>query len=378
MLDTNSRISIYDQSGIDRLRTRLRIDPHDLRRVRTALFKHWQADEEAFAARPHCSNLPLRSQLADQVRIHALRLHDRLDSQVDGATKLLFRTGQDLLLETVLLRAGTGRTTLCLSSQVGCAAACDFCATGKMGIARDLTAEEILDQVLQAGQLAATRRQRLRNLVFMGMGEPLHNEKNLYEALRILTHPDFFHHSPGRILISTVGIPAAMRRCAIRFPRVNQALSLHSVRQAVRERIIPLARRYPLDLLRRTVRDLNRLQAPSGADTVMLEYLLLRGVNDSADDARELIIWCCDLRVHLNLIPFNPIAEAPHLAGTDRAGREAFAAILKQAGIKTTIRYSLGSDIAAACGQLVRKENARRSLSVHPNSRCGNPGTAGG
>jgi len=361
MRDTDPHIFIYDRCGIDRLRARLRIDPHDLRRVRTALFKHWQTGTEAFAASSQRSKSPASTDLAAHVRIHALRLHDRLDSQIDGATKLLFRTEQDLLLETVLLRAGTGRTTLCLSSQVGCAAACDFCATGKMGIARNLTAEEILDQVLQAGQLAASRRQRLRNLVFMGMGEPLHNEEHLHKALRILTHPDFFHHSPGRILISTVGIPAAMRRCAIRFPRVNQALSLHSVRQAVRERIIPLARRYPLDRLRRTVRELNELQASSGVDTVMLEYLLLRGVNDSAGDARELIAWCRGLRVHINLIPFNPIADAPHLKGTDRTGREAFAAILKQAGLKTTIRYSLGSDIAAACGQLVRKENARGS-----------------
>ncbi len=346
---TDTRISIYDQAGIDRLRARLRIDPHDLRRVRTSLFKHWHADEDAYSA------VPQARVLSGQMRIHALQLHDRLDSQVDGATKLLFRTERGLLLETVLLRAGTGRTTLCVSSQVGCAAACDFCATGKMGITRNLIVAEILDQVLQAGQLAATRRQRLRNIVFMGMGEPLHNEENLYEAIRLLTHPDYFHHSPSRVLVSTVGIPEAMLRCAGRFPRVNQALSLHSVRQSVREQIIPLARRYPLDLLRRTVGELNRLQAPHGAETVMLEYLLLRGVNDAADDARALVAWSENLRVHVNLIPFNSIAEAPHLAGTERAGREAFAAILKQAGLKTTIRYSLGTDIAAACGQLVRK-----------------------
>jgi 23S rRNA (adenine2503-C2)-methyltransferase len=355
MLDTDTRISIYDQTGIDRLRARLRIDPHDLRRVRTALFKHWQTDDEAFSVMPDSTDLPRSANLAEQVRIHTLQLHHRVDSQVDGATKLLFRTERGLLLETVLLRAGTGRTTLCLSSQVGCAAACDFCATGKMGMVRNLTAEEILDQVHQAGRLAATRQHRLRNIVFMGMGEPLHNEENLYAALRILTAPEFFHYGPGRILVSSVGIPAAMLRCAIRFPRVNQALSLHSVRQSVRERLIPLARRNRLDLLRRTVRELNGLQASAGARTVMLEYLLLEGVNDSSQDARDLIAWCRNLRVHVNLIPYNTVAEASHLAGTDRAGREAFATILKQAGLKTTIRYSLGSDIAAACGQLVRK-----------------------
>lgn len=352
---TDSRVSIYDQPGIERLRARLRIDPHGLRRVRTALFKHWLADDDAMAPVSHAKGF------AEQVRIHSLQLHHQADSQVDGATKLLFRTDHDLMLETVLLRAGTGRTSLCLSSQVGCAAACDFCATGKMGIARDLTADEILDQVLQAGHLAATRQQRLRNLVFMGMGEPWHNEENLFEALHLLTTPEFFHHAPSRILISSVGIPDAMLRCATRFPRVNQALSLHSVRQTVREQIIPLARRYPLDLLHRTVAELNRIQAAAGATTVMLEYLMLAGVNDSPEDAHELIAWCRGLCVHVNLIPFNPIAEAPHRTGTDQAGREAFASHLKRAGLKTTIRYSLGSDIGAACGQLVRRENVRRS-----------------
>ena len=342
-------VSIYDPSALDRLRSRLRIDPHDLRRVRTALFKHWQTDDEAWAAAGPAEAL------SGQVRIHPLRMHDRIDSQRDGATKFLFRTGRGLLLETVLLRAGTGRTTLCVSSQVGCAVACDFCATGKMGMARNLTAEEILDQVLQAGQVAAVRRQRPRNIVFMGMGEPLHNEESLYEALRILTDPNYFYHAPARILVSTVGIPDAMLRCADRFPRVNQALSLHSVRQEVRERLIPLAGRYPLETLRRTVRELNRRQAASGADRVMLEYLLLAGVNDSLQDARELIAWCRDLCVHVNLIPFNAVAQTPHLAGTDREGRDAFASILKDAGLRTTIRYSLGTDIAAACGQLVRE-----------------------
>ncbi len=346
-------VSIYDQSGIERLRVQLRMDPHVLRRIRNALFKHWLADDEVMAS---ALTLPL---WAEQVRMHSLRLYDLADSQVDGATKLLFRTRHDLLLETVLLRAGTGRTTLCVSSQVGCAAACDFCATGKMGIARDLSAEEILDQIVQAGQLAVSRQQRLRNIVFMGMGEPLHNEDNLYEALRILTHPEFFHHSPKRILVSTVGIPEAMLRCATRFPRINQALSLHSVRPSVREQLIPLARRYSLDELYATICELNHLQAQSGTTTVMIEYLMLADLNDSPEDAQQLIAWCRGVQVHVNLIPYNAIAEAPHLAGTDQAGREAFAKILKQGGLKTTIRYSLGSDIAAACGQLVRKENAQ-------------------
>ncbi|MGI9427100.1 MAG: 23S rRNA (adenine(2503)-C(2))-methyltransferase RlmN [Bythopirellula sp.] len=336
-------ISIYDSSGLDQLRREHRLDPQSIRKLRNDLLKRFQPDDEVL------SDFPAAAQLA----MHSLELDRQCHSEIDGATKLLFRTAAGMLIESVLLRIATGRTTLCVSSQVGCAAACEFCATGSMGIAQNLTAEEILDQVLQAGQALAAEDRRLRNLVFMGMGEPFHNEENLYRALEGLTAAELFHHSPSKILVSTVGIADAMLRCARRFPAVNLALSLHSVRQDVRERLIPLAKKYPLDELRPTLVEVNRLQRC----TVMIEYLMLSGVNDSPGDAQALIDWLDGLNVHVNLIPYNPIDDAPELAATDRDERDLFAGILKQAGLKTTIRYSLGNDIAAACGQLVKKEN---------------------
>ena len=154
----------------------------------------------------------------------------------------------------------------------------------------------------------------MRNIVFMGMGEPFHNEEAVYEAVAALLAPELFHHTPGRILISTVGIPDAMVRCARRFPEVNLALSLHSVRQDVREQLIPLAAKYRLDELRTAVAKVNQIQL----NTVMIEYLMLAGVNDSADDARELAEWLVGLNVHVNLIPYNPIATAPQLRTTER------------------------------------------------------------
>lgn len=336
-------ISIFDSAALDRLRQQQKFDPQAVRRLRSDLLKRFLSDEQALADFP----------AVERVSLHALELYRRCDSQIDGATKLLFRTARGMLIESVMLRIATGRTTLCVSSQVGCGAACDFCATGKMGVAQDLTAVEILDQVLQAGQLLAQEDRRLRNIVFMGMGEPLHNEENLYAALAGLTSAELFHHSPTKVLVSTVGVADAMVRCARRFPEVNLALSLHSVRQAVRERLIPLAKKYPLDRLREALVEVNRLQRC----TVMIEYLMLAGVNDASDDAAELAGWLQGLNVHVNLIPFNPIEDAPHLQATPRAGRDAFAGILKQAGLQTTIRYSLGSDIEAACGQLVKREN---------------------
>jgi len=347
-------VSVVDLPAIDLLRRELRIEPHALRRFRNALLKHGRSDSESLDELP----ADTRREFADRIQLHALEIHSRCDSAQDGATKLLFRTAAGMLIESVILRIATGRTALCVSSQVGCAAACEFCATGKMGIARNLTPAEILDQFVQARQIAAAEGRTIRNLVFMGMGEPFHNEEALYETLDALTAPELFHHPPSRILVSTVGLPDAMIRAARRFPEVHFALSLHSANQNTRERLIPLAARYPLDELRRAVAELNRIQP---ANTfVMIEYLTLAGVNDSPDDARALVAWLAGLRVHVNLIPYNPIDDAQYLADSDRGAREAFGAILKSAGLKTTIRYSLGADIAAACGQLVRRENRRR------------------
>ncbi|MAT73100.1 MAG: radical SAM protein [Planctomycetaceae bacterium] len=355
--------NIFDLAGVEGLRKSWRLDPQAVRQVRTLLLKRGLGDDEALA----CVPAERRDEFAERVALHALTLDRRCDSGLDGATKLLFRTAAGMLIESVVLRIATGRTTLCVSSQVGCAAACDFCATGKMGIAQNLSAAEILDQLVQAKQLLAPEGRTVRNLVFMGMGEPFHNEENLYAVLTALTAPELFHHPASRVLVSTVGLPEAMLRCVRRFPGVNLALSLHSVRQETRARIIPLAKKHSLDELRRVVREANRIQAVdrSSGPTLMLEYLMLAGVNDSLEEAREFAAWCEGLAVHVNLIPFNPIDDAPHLAATPRPQREAFAAVLKAAGLPTTIRYSLGADVAAACGQLVRRENRARAMATN-------------
>ena len=348
-------ISLFDRPGVEALRKELRLDPTVIRRLRVDLLKHFVPDAEGLASFP----------APDRLALHTLSLYHRSDSEIDGATKLLLKTATGMLIESVILRVASGRTALCVSSQVGCAAACDFCATGKMGIARNLSSAEILDQLLIAGQLLASEGRKIRNIVFMGMGEPFHNEENLYTTIESLTAPDLFHHPPTKLLVSSVGVADAMVRCARRFPTVNLALSLHSVRQEVREQLIPLARTYPLDQLREAVREVNALTR----SPVMIEYLMLAGRNDSLDDARELSDWVSGLRVHVNLIPYTPIDESPHLVGSDKPTREAFSSQLKAAGIDTTLRYSLGQDIAAACGQLVRHENRKRAMGSSESSR---------
>ena len=333
--------SIFDFAAVESLRREHRVDPHVIRTMRNSAFKHFATD------RAINESMPFRS---EALRLHELALADRIDSQQDGATKLLFRTTTGMLIESVLLRIASGRNTLCVSSQVGCAAACVFCATGKMGVAHDLSPFEIVDQVFQVGQLLGQEASRLRNVVFMGMGEPLHNEANVIEAIRLLTSTEYFNFSPHRILVSTVGITDAMRRLVAACPDINVAVSLHSVNQSVRERLIPIAKKYDLSQLQSAIRDINQRQ-------VMIEYLMLRGINDTEQDAIELINWLQGLDVHVNLIPYNPIEGEPTLECSDVEVMRRFAEKLKQAGVKTTTRYSLGNDIAAACGQLVQSKN---------------------
>jgi len=343
------RISIYDSLAVDRLRAELKFEPRRLRALRTAFFKKSRGVDAALAELPE----DVQQLFAARVEFHSLTIADSRDSEIDGATKLVFKTTADYLIESVIMRTGTGRVALCVSSQVGCAAACEFCATGQMGIAKSLATAEILDQVVRANEHLRAEGRMVRNIVFMGMGEPFHNEKTIYGAITALLSPELFHYPPSRILISTVGIPDAMIRCARRFPKVNLALSLHSVRQEVRERLIPIAAKYPLDELQTAVRNVNQIQR----NTVMIEYLMLAGVNDSPGDARALAAWLDGLDAHVNLIPYNEISTAPTLRATERPERDVFAAILREAGFITTIRYSLGADIAAACGQLVQNEN---------------------
>ena len=343
-------VSIHDAVALEQLRGRCRVEPNHLREVRNAFYKKKRSAEEALQQIPEAQ----RAGLGCEVAFHALELHSRRDSQRDGATKLVFRTAGGRLIETVILRAASGRTSLCVSSQVGCAARCAFCATGRMGVAVNLTRDEILDQVVQANRLLLPEGRSIRNVVFMGMGEPFHNEVEVYSALDVLLSPQCCNLSPAHVLVSTVGIPDAMVRFAKRFPSVGLALSLHSARQEQRERIIPLARRYSLESLRIAMAQATALQRRP----VMVEYLLLEGWNDADQDLRELSNYLRGLPVHINLIPYNAIDEAPGLRGTAEPRRRAFAAGLTAAGFVVTVRYSLGADVAAACGQLVQQEQA--------------------
>jgi 23S rRNA (adenine2503-C2)-methyltransferase len=356
---------IHDAGALEQIRKRLRIEPGHVRRLRNAFYKKHQTSEEALRQLPE----PQRGAFRAEMAFHSLTLRKRHDSQLDGASKLLYRTASGQLIESVVLRIASGRTSLCVSSQVGCAVRCRFCATGQMGMALNLSRVEILDQVIQANRVLRAEGRSIRNVVFMGMGEPLLNEAAVYPALDVLLSPQCFDLSPARVLVSTVGIPDAMIRCAKRYPSLGLALSLHSARQAQRASLIPLAQRYPLELLRDAMEHVNAIQR----QPLMVEYLLLEGLNDTDQDLSELIAYLRGLRVHINIIPFNAISEGPGLVGTAVERRRWFAAALSRAGFTATVRYSLGADIAAACGQLVRLETAAADGPDSPMSRARAP-----
>lgn len=324
--------SVYD---IQALETLCR-DPHRLKLFRNAFFKKALPFGECLAKAP---------ELAGKITFQILELLERHDSQRDGATKLVFRTEDERKIEAVILRIASGRTSLCISSQVGCAADCQFCATGRLGFKRNLTAAEMLDQVLLAKRLLREEGRTLRNVVVMGMGEPLRNEENLFQCLETLRDPRFFNLSEGHLMVSTVGIPDAMIRFAARFPKIQLALSLHSARQEVRERIMPVAKVQTLEKLKAVIPSLGEF---------MVEVLLLKGVNDGPEDIAALIEFLRGTKAHINLIQFNahPCAQFEPVS---EETRKAFADELKRAGFKVTLRYSLGDDIAAACGQLAGK-----------------------
>jgi len=344
-------IAIHDLSALRALARRLKVPADALRRAETRLFKHRLPVDEVLAALPETTRAAWR----EQVDWQPLALARRRDSQLDGASKLAFCARDGAFIESVMLRFHTGRSSVCLSTQVGCAADCAFCATGKLGLQRNLAAAEIVDQVLQVARLFRAEGRTLRNLVFMGMGEPLHNEAAVTEVVEALRDPARFNFPDRFIVVSTVGVPAAMVRFARRFPGVNLALSLHSAREAVRRELVPASRRHPLAELRAAVAEVAALQ---GGRPVMIEYLLFDGLTDTAADLTALGEFVAGIPVHINLIPFNPVAgtEERQLRGTPQAEREAFGAALKRAGLKVTLRRSLGADIDGACGQLAARE----------------------
>lgn len=317
--------------------------------VQEAIFKHGISSWE------NASSLPanLRAKLTEDRPILSFQVSKIVCSQEDKVAKALLTLKDGLQIETVLLKP-QDTWSVCVSSQVGCPLRCAFCSTGKMGFKRDLTQEEITDQVLMWYQYVRKEKlgERISSVVFMGMGEPLLNYLNVVKAARDLSRPDQLNIGARHISVSTSGIADKLHKLAVDLPQANLAVSLHNADNAERSKIMPVNRRYDLDDLKKA---LEEYIAMTGRQ-VFLEYSVIENVNSRPEHIRKLADWIYSVKdnylLHVNLIACN-LGRGEKTS--DRVVKD-FAAALKGMGIGVTIRKSMGNDILAACGQLASQQ----------------------
>jgi len=315
----------------------------------------------------------LRRLLDDAFRFDTLETTDRRSSDRGRTEKALHRLADGAFVESVLMHypAGSGpnarreRNTVCISSQAGCAVGCPFCATGELGFTRDLDVAEIVDQVRDAARRLDADGRRLTNVVFMGMGEPLLNLDAVLAAIEALNDPHRFNLGARHITVSTSGVVPGIRRLTELGPQFTLAVSLHAARDALRDVLVPLNRRWPVAEVVAAARDHGR----ATGRRVSYEYTLIGGVNDTPADADALAALLRGEHVHVNLIPMNPVAHTPWTASEPDVVAS-FAARLRSDGIATTVRLNRGTEIGAACGQLAAERAGEPASAVVARRRA--------
>ncbi len=294
----------------------------------------------------------VRGQLKERATVLDLRAVAEVRSEDGHTVKVLFELPDGQRVESVLMVEGR-RRTLCVSSQVGCPLDCGFCATGRMGLLRDLTAGEILDQLIAVRRRLSAKGDDLTNVVMMGMGEPLLNYDNVVRAIRLMN----LDYGPAigmrRITLSTVGHVPGILRLAEEGLKVGLAISLNATTDAQRTQIMSINRKWPISALL----DAAHTYRQKAGRRVTFEYVLLHGFNDTPDDARRLVKLVRNISCKINLIPWNPIQDAPFLRPPQPC-IDRFVEILADAYLTATVRYSKGVEIAAGCGQLYQDVSA--------------------
>ena len=299
------------------------------------------------------SNLPLslRDQISNRFNLGGFIVEKQLSS-TDGQTqKFLYRLEDGSAIETVLM-AYRDRNTVCISSQVGCAMGCKFCATGNMGFIRNLTSGEIVEQVIKSAAILSSKENKLTNVVFMGMGEPFHNYPVVREAIAILNDPDGFGMGKRRFTISTVGIIPGIKKLTEEKSQVNLAISLHAADDQLRSKIVPINTKYNISALMGACDSYLK----TNGRRITIEWALIDGVNDTVEQARKLIDLIKGKLFHVNLIQLNPVDHYSGKPAMDQSARR-FQKSIEAAGIPCTIRLRRGIDIQAGCGQLASNTN---------------------
>lgn len=312
------------------------------RQVWDGLYVQLWDSPQAFTTLP----LSLRDRLGARFTFQHLHPKTVIDSSDGRTQKTLFELPDGEAIETVLMRYRR-RRTLCISTQVGCAMGCTFCATGQMGFRAQLSSGEIVEQVLYYARKLQAAGERPTNIVLMGMGEPFHNYDATMEAIDRLSHPEGMNLGARRFTISTVGLVPMIRRFAEENRQVNLAVSLHAVDDELRSTMIPVNSRYPVNELLDACRD----YVQQTGRRITFEWALIDGVNDAPEQAERLADRLEGLLCHVNLIPLNP-TQGYEGQATSRARARAFQEVLQSRGIPCTVRVRRGIDIHAGCGQL--------------------------
>jgi 23S rRNA (adenine2503-C2)-methyltransferase len=298
---------------------------------------------------------PLRSELEREFRITSLRQVAMSEADHGLTTKTLYELDGGHSVESVVMRY-SGRSTLCISSQAGCPIGCPFCATGKFPFGRNLKANEIVEQALDAVRVLGAEGRRLSHVVFMGMGEPMANYQAVVESVRRLSDPELLGISPRRIVVSTSGLIPRITQLGEEKLAVTLAISLHAARDELRDVLVPINRKYPIADLVGAAQG----YADRTSRRVSYEWVLLAGVNDTERDAKELGRLLRGKLAHVNLISFNPVDDTPYRA-PERAAVRRFKELVEAQGLTVTVRDTRGRDADAACGQLHERVMAQRT-----------------
>ena len=357
----NQPVNLYDlsQEQLDELLGGLGEPAFRARQLYRQLYVNLASNFDAMTDLPAA----LRERLRVETRLGSLWL--RREQVADGGEtrKALWALPGDAVVETVMMRYPE-RATVCVSTQAGCAMGCVFCATGTMGLLRNVSTGEIVEQVLHFERYLRAQRtmgdtgvDHLTNLVFMGMGEPFANYDRWYAAAERLHDPAGFNLGARNMTVSTVGLVPGIRRLAGERLPINLAVSIHAPNDDLRSALMPINRRYPLAELLRAVRD----YTARTRRRVSFEYVLLQGRNDTPELAAELADLIAGMLCHVNLIPWNPIPGAP-LERSHRRRVNAFQQVLVERGIACTVRVERGVEIAAACGQLAAVPESRSEI----------------
>ena len=290
------------------------------------------------------SNIPdsLKIIINKKYKLNPLKIEKKLKSKNEDTIKYLFETNDHKLIESVSM-IDNGRHTLCISSQIGCSVDCDFCATGKMGIIRNLNCGEIIQQLIS---ISAERKQKITNIVFMGMGEPFLNYANVIKACKIINDPSGFNLSSKRITISTSGILPIMKQFILEKHKYKLAISLNASNNSDRDKLIPINKKWPIEDILDTIKDYKYQKYRP----IMFEYVLINGVNDSIENAIELSNLLKKIHCKINIIPYNETEKNYKRS----KNIEKFVTKLNEikSNYRVLIRWSKGQDIDAACGQL--------------------------